>query len=212
MGKCIDLTGQKFGRLTVIKRAENCVRSDGRTRVRWLCKCDCGNEIVVLADSLKNDKTKSCGCFQKEKTKKSNTKHGCCKERIYRIWCNMKTRCNNEKSMDYCNYGGRGVSLYSVWQDSFKAFYDYVSKLEHFNEDGYTLDRIDNNGNYEPDNVRWADRKTQNENRRNNCFVTHNGKTQTLTQWAEVTGINYQKLWVRINYLHWDTDKALSTL
>jgi len=198
MSKLKDLTGMKFGRLTVIERAEN----DKHGRARWLCLCDCGNKKVIRGMHLTSGHTVSCGCFYKENFKKVSLnckyiKHGMRHNSIYYKWQGMKDRCFNPKNRCYHLYGKRGVTVYSEWVDDFQAFYDYVSKLEHFGEEGYTLDRIDPNGNYEPNNIRWADAKTQTRNKRNNVIVEYNGESMTLKDSAEKSGINYHTLYNR---------------
>lgn len=158
--KLVDLTGQRFGRLTVIERSgKQCGHAT------WLCKCDCGNEVVVASNNLKKD-TFSCGCYQREQSRKSNTTHGIARSKIHFIWIAMKQRCFNPNNKGFCNYGGRGITVCEEWKNDFQAFYDYVSQLPHFGEEGYSLDRINNDGNYEPNNVKWSTKTEQNVNRR----------------------------------------------
>ena len=187
-----DLIGQKFGRLTVIERSEN---KGGRTA--WKCRCDCGNESVVVATNLKRGKVNSCGCLNKEKLHE-RSKHGMKGTPIYGVWRNIKNRCLNSNVKKYEDYGGRGIKICDEWIDNFQAFYDYVSKLEHYGEEGYTLDRINNNGNYEPNNLRWADKKTQARNKRNNRIVEYNGEKMSLPEAAELSGIDFRTLWARM--------------
>lgn len=178
-----DLIGQRFGRLTVTEY----VGTNKTRHSLWKCRCDCGNEIVVAGGNLKKGNTKSCGCLHNEGRKPN---HGMANTKIYRVWIGIKKRCLNTNSTDYKDYGGRGIKVCSEWLDDFQSFYDYVSKLEHFGEEGYTLDRIDNSGNYEPNNVRWADRNTQARNKRNNHFLEYKGKKMTLAEVAENSGID----------------------
>ena len=158
--KALDLTGQRFGRLVVIERAGSRYGHSA-----WLCKCDCGNTIVATASNLKG-RTTSCGCYQREAAARAKTKHGKAHTKIHYIWLAMKKRCFNENSSQFKDWGGRGITVCDEWKNDFQAFYDYVSKLPHFGEAGYSLDRINNDGNYEPNNVRWATRIEQNNNRR----------------------------------------------
>lgn len=157
-----DLTGKKFGRLTVIKRNGTHVFPSGQKRPTWLCKCECGNEITVFARNLKTGNTQSCGCLKRE----LHTHHDLWGTKVYKVWDNMKSRCLNPHATGYENWGGRGIKIYEPWVSSFDCFYEYVSKLPHFGEYGRSFDRINNDGNYEPGNVRWATRYEQTHNRR----------------------------------------------
>ena len=194
MRQLIDLTGMKFGRLTVIERAENSKCG----QPRWLCKCDCGNEVVVQGGHLISGHTVSCGCFRKEITREKSTTHGMRHTKIYNTWYDIKRRCYNPNRKDYKHYGGRGITMFPEWIDDFQAFYNYVSNLPHFGEEGYSLDRINNNGNYEPDNLRWADSKTQKRNTRRNQLVQFGDRWITLAELSEITGIPYKTLQDRL--------------
>ena len=196
MGKFIDLTGQKFGRLTVISRAENS-KINGHIKVRYNSLCDCGKYCVVYASDLKSGNTRSCGCLHDERCRERATTHGLGHTPIYGTWCNMKARCFNPNNTDYSRYGGRSITIFESWCEDFQAFYDYVSQLEHYGEENYTLDRIDVNGNYEPGNVRWADAKTQRRNQARTISIEYNGKTMCLKDAAELSGIKVTTLWVR---------------
>lgn len=204
MGKLIDLTGQKFERLTVVERAE-----DSKSGcVRWKCVCDCGKEVVVRGDVLRRGDVKSCGCYNREMTAKRSTTHGGSQTRLYKIWSAIKDRCYNENSKEYIDYGGRGISMCKSWRDSFEVFRDWA--LENNYSDNLTIDRIDFNGNYEPNNCRWTTMKEQSNNRRSNHLLTYNGKTQTMTQWAEELGLGYCTLQSRINRDGWTVEEALT--
>jgi len=188
-----NLIGQKFGRLTVIERAEN----DKFGRAQWLCKCDCGNTCVVLGKSLRRGLTQSCGCIHSEMVasrNKENATHGMRGSKFYKKWTSLKSRCFNPNATGYERYGGRGITMYEPWINDFAAFLTYISQLEHFGEKGFTLDRIENNGNYEPGNLRYADAKTQARNRRNNIIVEYNGEQICLAEAAEKSGIPYKIL------------------
>jgi hypothetical protein len=153
-----DLTGLQFGRLTVIKRVNN----NKPYGSKWLCKCDCGNELIVFSNNLKRGNTRSCGCLALQ----LRTKHTHWGDKVYKAWDNMRNRCINPNATGYEYWGGRGIKVCDEWLNDFKTFYNYVSTLEHFGEKGYSLDRIDNDGNYEVGNVRWANKTEQNLNKR----------------------------------------------
>ena len=165
MPQLIDLTGQRFTRLTVICKAS----PQGRS-TRWLCRCACGKEVVATSKHLRDGNTKSCGCYIHEFVAKRNTTHGLSKSRLYSIWHSMKDRCLNTNHLHFNDYGGRGITICDEWKDNFQAFYDWAY-AHGYNESApqwqCTLDRIDTNGNYCPDNCRWVDMKTQIHNRRN---------------------------------------------
>ena len=168
-GKPIDLMGQRFGRLVVIERAG----TSKNGQVIWRCLCDCGKEADVLSISLRRGLTRSCGCLSREKvserTTARNTIHGARHTKLYNTWRGMRERCENPSHKSYSDYGGRGISVCAEWQD-FTAFQKWA--LASGYKDGLSLDRIDSNGNYEPSNCRWADKKQQSRNRRSNHLIT----------------------------------------
>lgn len=209
MSKLINLSGQRFGRLVVIRQAESKIYPNKRKVTNWICKCDCGNVITTRADSLRNGKTKSCGCIHQEILLKNIKKHGMAGSRIYITWQNMKDRCINDKNINFKNYGGRGISVCSEWKDSFEEFYKWALKNGYSEE--LTIDRIDVNGNYEPNNCRWISLKEQSYNKRNNHFLTYRGVTKTIAEWADEYGMDYDTLHARIKYYGWPTEKALTT-
>ena len=213
MDKRYDLMGQRFHRLTV-------VGYHGKNKYNnnvWICKCDCGEEITVASHSLLCGNTKSCGCLQKEKATKTlmsfHKTHGLSRDstgkktRLFRIWCGIKTRCLNPNVVEYPRYGGRGISICSEWINNYKTFYDWA--ISHGYSDQLTIERIDTNGNYEPNNCKWSTSKEQANNRRNNTLVRYNGKTNTLSQWAELYGMSCATLCGRLKR-GWTIEQALS--
>ena len=202
-----NLVGKKFGRLVVLKRTD----SDKRGNSRWLCKCCCGKEKIILGFDLKRRHTKSCGCLSVEKTIKRLIKHSHCKNgkktKTYISWYNMIQRCINPKNKDYPNYGGRGIIVCKRWM----KFENFLEDMGEHPGKGYSIDRIDNDGNYCKENCRWANIKQQSRNKRNSIFITYKNKTQLLIEWAEEFNINYSTLCSRIFMRGWSIEKALTT-
>lgn len=159
MSKLNDLTGMRFGRLKVIKRHGTHVSKSGSKSVTWECKCDCGNTIISCSSNLRRGHQKSCGCLRKE----MHTTHGKSNTRLFRIWSGIKTRCYTESSTSYKKYGSKGITMCDEWKDDFQAFYDW--SITHGYSDDLSIDRIDGDKGYSPDNCRWTDIYTQNRNR-----------------------------------------------
>lgn len=186
----MDLTGQRFGRLVVLKFDH----VDSRGQAYWICKCDCGNARVVRAGHLRNGATQSCGCMKREKTSISNSTHHMSDTRLYDIWQGIKARTERPTNPAYRNYGGRGIKLCEEWHDPY-AFMEWAN-LNGYSE-GLTIDRIDVNGNYEPSNCRWITRSEQCCNKRNTIRITLDGQTRTLVEWCNITGCSYMKAYKR---------------
>ena len=206
MNQLIDLTGQKFGKLTVISLEKSDKKRKGAV---WLCRCECGNIKAVSSRNLRKGCTKSCGCSTKEMIGKANTKHGMNLSRLHRIWSGMKTRCTNSKNKDFELYGGKNIKVAEEWLHDFQAFHDWAIGSGY--KENLSLDRIDPNGNYEPDTCRWATMKQQQNNRSNNRLITFNDETHTLSEWAEMLGIERYILNNRIVAQHWTVEKAFTT-
>ena len=187
-----DLRGKKFGRLTVVD-FDHKGGKNGRTYY-YKCLCECGNVCIKGSWYLLDDKMaphKSCGCWHKELNLTSSTKHGYGtrgKSSTYKIWCEIKGRCYNDKSTSFKHYGGRGIKMCDRWLHSFENF---LADMGERPSKEYSIDRIDVNGDYTPENCRWATRKQQCNNRRSNINITYKGKTQTLKLWCEELGLNY---------------------
>lgn len=197
-----DLTGQVFGRLTALWRVPD------SHPIKWHCKCECGNEIDVITDSLKTGNTKSCGCLQKELAANRLRKHGLGNTRINRIWDCMKTRCYDPNSASYENYGGRGITICDEWRGDFMSFYNW--SMTHGYADDLSIDRIDPNKGYYPENCRWATRETQSNNTRRNIVIDYNGEKHTMTQWARILNIPPTTLKARINRYGWSVERAFT--
>lgn len=207
MSKREDLTGKKFGRLTVIEFYDH----NKYRQPRWLCKCDCGNTSIVTSSDLRFGRTLSCGCLWRERIVEAKTTHGMSHSEIYAEYNNMKKRCYDEHSHNYKYYGGRGIKVCDRWLDDIHNFYDDVSELPNYKKEGYTLDRINNNGDYEPNNVRWSTNKEQSNNRRSNILYEYDGEMHTLQEIADITGISRSTLNNRLKRDGWSPERAFHT-
>ncbi|MFZ6813589.1 hypothetical protein ACO0K3_03910 [Undibacterium sp. Rencai35W] len=180
----IDLLNQRFGRLLVTSYILG----------KWLCQCDCGNTRSVQGHHLRNGNTKSCGCYRNEFSEIHVTTHGQSKSALYLIWTGMKDRCGNPNNPNYDRYGGRRITVCDRWANSFEDFSADVGKRPR----GTSLDRIDNDGNYEPSNCRWATKIVQARNTSGNRYFTINSEKRSLAEWCEINNLPYQRVYARL--------------
>lgn len=187
--KCImiDMIGNKYNKLTVISEME--YQKYGRRC--YLCKCDCGNEKVIVGESIRYGRTTSCGCYAKSKV----TKHGMADTSSHVAWSSMRQRCTTETHKQYHNYGGRGIKVCDRWMDSYENF---LSDMGIRPTKKHSLDRIDNNGDYTPDNCRWATSEQQLNNRRVSRFIELDGIKLTVAQWSRKLNITESKIHHRL--------------
>ena len=198
--KLIDRIGERHGRLLVVERAPN--KSERDTNARWKCKCDCGREVIQYGQDLKKGKVVSCGCWNDEK----RFKHGLANTPVHRIWIGMHSRCRNPNLKEYPNYGGRGIKVCERW----KSFENFIADMG-IRPEGYSIDRIDNDGDYEPSNCRWATTRQQLNNKRTSRILAMNGESRTIAEWADKLGIDWHTIRNRVDRYGWTIEKALTT-
>lgn len=199
--------GERFNKLVVVSE----VKKDRHGHKRYLCQCDCGNEVVVVKGQLTSGKTGSCGCFQRERARDYHLKHGKSNTRIYYVWKEMVQRCTNPRNRSYQDYGGRGITVCDEWRGENGFINFYTWSLESAYESGLEIDRINNDGNYGPENCRWVTRELQANNKRNNILVEHRGIKKTVSQWARQLDMDDKKIRQRIKKLGWDGERAMFT-
>src|ERR1041385_8040888 len=187
----MNLIGRRFGRLTVIKRT---------AKYKWLCHCDCGVKRIVIAGSLtrRDRSTKSCGCMSRDRLIQMNTKHGFNDSPEHQIWIGIRKRCLKPNDRNYKNYGGRGIMICQEWRNNFPAFLRDVGKRPISATHRYTIERIDNEGNYEPGNVRWATYPEQRRNTRKSVFLVFHGQVKVAKDWAIELGLHPNTLYGRL--------------
>lgn len=198
-----NLIGKRFGKLVVISKGKKPNSKDNHAY--WICKCDCGNTTLVASNSLKLGRTTSCGCYGVEMRNKQGGKnkiHGETyinkkKTKLYRTWANIKARCYNENNKSYVNYGYRGIKMCDEWKNDFSTFRDW--SINNGYNDNLSIDRIDNNGDYTPENCRWTTTNVQQNNKRSNHIVIYNGKQYTVANLCKVLNIPYGRTLDRIN-------------
>lgn len=201
--KRLNLVDKEYGRLKVISLA---YIKNGRTF--WNCRCSCGNETILLGKDIKNGNTKSCGCLKIDTSRQRMTTHGATDSRLYNIWTSMKQRCETSKIEKFVrDYQNRGIKICAEWHD-FSVFQKWA--LENGYKENLSIDRIDNNKGYFPENCRWVDNFVQANNKRNNYFLTYNNKTQSIEQWARELGIKGSTIHERLRR-GWSVDKTLTT-
>ena len=180
-----NLIGMKFGKLTVLERAENSTH-----HTRWSCICECGNKTTSHTTSLTSGRSKSCGCLSMEKIKLKNTTHGDSNSKLFSIWCGMKKRCYNKKYEHYNVYGGKGIKVCDEWVNDYICFKTWSLKNGYI--EGLEIDRIENDKDYCPENCRWETRKNQMRNRTNTLFLEINGEKKSFAEWCEIYNIKYK--------------------
>lgn len=206
MSKLIDRTGQRYGRLLVLERAEDRISPKGAHTVQWRCKCACGKECVVSTNELRNGDTRSCGCLNKELTTQRNTTHGLSKTKLWHVWSSMKNRCNNPKAEKFAMYGGRGIKVCAAWENDFENFFEWAMKNGY--QEGLSIDRIDNAKGYSPENCRWISLQQQNNNKRRTIFVEENGNKYSIAEWCKIHSRDPKTIYARLKR-GWPLDKAL---
>lgn len=202
MAQVKDLTGQLFGYLKVDSR----MGSAKNGKALWSCTCACGNKAIVVSSDLLSGHTKSCGC---KKHESHNKRHGQTSTNIHQKWVNMRQRCSNPNCKSYVHYGARGITVCPEWDNSFEAFRDWA--YAHGYEDGLSLDRINNEIGYSPNNCRWVPWKEQSGNRRNNLMFSYNGKAQNLKAWCDELGLNYDVIRQRIKRDGYTFEQAITS-
>lgn len=209
MSKVIDIHGQKFYRLEVVK-FEGVVEHNAM----WKCVCDCGNTVVVKGSHLRDKNTKSCGCYMIEKLKKINTTHGKSKTPLYVLYRGLVARCLNKNHSAYYRYGGRGIKVCDRWL-KYENFYEdmeegYTKHCEVYGRSDTSIDRVNNNGDYCKDNCKWVTRTEQQSNTRRNKFISYSGETLTVKQWSKRLNIRYTTLWQRLYKNKWTVEKSFT--
>ena len=181
-----DLTGKTFGNLVVLCQCEDHVSVGGVRKAQWLCQCVCGKQIRVIGTNLRRGNSTSCGCVNHEHLKQLSTKHGDRHSRLYCIWTNIKTRVCHTGTAASKMYGDRGIKICEEWKNNYESFKEWA--INNGYRDDLTIDRIDVNGDYCPENCRWADAKMQANNRRSSKYVEVDGVSKSLAQWADDLG------------------------
>lgn len=204
MSSIIDITNLRFGKLIVLKYYSIALNGGGSN---WLCACDCGNTVICLSNRLRRGLVNSCGCISKEITIKRNYKHGLANSKLYRVYRAMISRCLNKKNKSYKYYGGRGIKVCDRWLESFENFYEDMGNKY---SNGLSIDRIDVNGDYCPENCKFSNSIEQARNKTDNILIEYNNDKKILKDWADYYNLSYKAVWARINY-GWDLEKVFNT-
>lgn len=187
----IELAGRRFGRLTVIRQSDKYT-----VRPEWVCRCDCGSEVTVKGECLRTGGTRSCGCLKKEKSIERQTRHGFLanglRPKLYDVWEHIKQRCYNQNNEFFNRYGGRGIGMCDEWRNDFQAFISWAESNGY--KEGLTIDRIDNDGNYEPGNCRWVTNEQNCGRNSRNVKIECNGVTHNIAEWARLMGFSRHKI------------------
>lgn len=195
--------GRKFNCLTVLRIAGK----NKYNRPIYECQCECGKKTLIEATKVKNGVIKSCGCLQRKMAGKHLEKHGLSKTRIYTIWNSMKARCYDHNNSRFYAYGAKGIAVCNEWREDFQAFYDWA--MANGYHDDLSIDRKNVNGNYEPSNCRWSTDVEQANNTTRNRYVTYQGKTMTVSEWARHFGFNYKYFYEKLKKCDWTMEKLL---
>ena len=205
-----DMMGQTCGRLFVVERAGTLNNGRAKKTAAWLCRCSCGSMVRVRGSALRNGSTTSCGCAWRDWADGSS-KHGCARKasrsKEYDTWAAMKARCTNKNNKEFARYGGRGITICASWMASFEQF---LADMGEKPSSSHSIERIDHNGNYSPENCRWATTVEQSRNKRNNRWITANGKTMLIGDWAKEIGLEKSSIYLRIRK-GWSEQMAVLT-
>lgn len=213
MTEVIDLTGKRFGRLTVIRRCEN---KNGGRFLAWTCKCDCGKTVDVLGCNLRTGNTQSCGCYNIELCRTRSIIHGLSNHPLQKVYTGIMTRCYNPNCRSYKNYGAKGIYVCDEWRSSYPAFVEwciekgYEHDLLPNGRNRLSIDRIDPNGPYSPENCRFVTSLEQANNKTTTRYITLNSETHSLAEWSRITGIKRSTISYRLTH-GWSVEKALTT-
>lgn len=199
-----EIIGKRFGRLIVEKRTDDYITPSGGAHKKYMCLCDCGAYVEVIKEHLTSGRQRSCGCLRREN---GIATHGETHTRLYKIWGNMCNRCSNPNNPAWERYGGRGIFVCNEWRN-FECFRDWANANGY--KDNLTIDRIDNNMGYNPQNCRWVNAFVQANNKRNNHLIEYDGQTMTLGEWAKNLHIPYKTLHRRVTFLGWEIERAFN--